>query len=466
MFDSTSPAWSPDGKWIAFTSTRPTEQQPDPDRTRNSDLFLVEAREGAEARRLSTWGGGDSQPIFSPDGSQIAYVQGPAEKYDFYDPSQLAVVTVADGTVSTPTEELDRAVSNVRWSPDGTKVHFLFSDDRERFVGTVPAAGGEIERTAISGSLLGEPSLGRGILRGFEVSEKGMALLATFSTRPTEIYSLSADTGDNGQAAAKALTAHNQKLLDEVELIAARGFDATSQDGTRVGSMLTVPRGYESGKAYPTIAYIHGGPVAQDGYDFDATVQAFAAAGYLVVQPNYRGSSGRGTDFSRAIYAKWGSYEIEDIHAVMDALVEQGLADKDRLGIGGWSYGGINTNYSIATDTRFSAAVSGSGIANLLTGYGTDQYIWQYEGEIGKPWIKEDLERYLALSYPFLQCRPHRDAYAVHVRREGFQRTADQLRADVSGAQESGRAYRAGDLPRSVPRPLGAELHSRIASSA
>ena len=142
--------------------------------------------------------------------------------------------------------------------------------------------------------------------------------------------------------------------------------------------------------------------MGQDGFDFDWMAEAFAAAGYLVVQPNYRGSSGRGAEFSRAIYAAWGSLEIEDIHTVMDYLVEEGLSDPERLGIGGWSYGGINTNYSIARDTRFSAAVSGSGIANLLTGYGTDQYIWQYEGELGKPWEEEALKLYLDLSYPFL----------------------------------------------------------------
>jgi dipeptidyl aminopeptidase/acylaminoacyl peptidase len=163
--------------------------------------------------------------------------------------------------------------------------------------------------------------------------------------------------------------------------------------------MLLKPPGYRPGVPYPAIAYVHGGPVGQDGYDFDATSQALAAQGYLVVNPNYRGSSGRGTDFSRAIYADWGNLEISDIHAVMDNLVAQGLADPDRLGIGGWSYGGMNTNYAIATDTRFRAAVSGAAISNMITGYGTDQYILQYENELGLPW--EGIDRYLKVSFPF-----------------------------------------------------------------
>ncbi|MGI9262806.1 MAG: alpha/beta hydrolase family protein, partial [Woeseiaceae bacterium] len=115
---------------------------------------------------------------------------------------------------------------------------------------------------------------------------------------------------------------------------------------------------------------------------------------------NYRGSSGRGREFSSAYFGDWGNLEIQDIHAVMDKLVAEGLADPDQLGIGGWSYGGINTNFAIATDTRFSAAVSGASASNYIAGYGTDQYIWQYENELGYPW--ETPENYYNISYPFL----------------------------------------------------------------
>ena len=101
-----------------------------------------------------------------------------------------------------------------------------------------------------------------------------------------------------------------------------------------------------------------------------------AAQCYMVVDPNYRGSSGRGREYSRAIYADWGNLEIQDIHAVMDHLVEEGLADPERLGIGGWSYGGMNTNYAIATDTRFAAAVS--GFCQLLRG-GNHTADWYYD---------------------------------------------------------------------------------------
>ncbi len=390
-FDSYQPTWSPDGKWIAFTSKRPSERQPDPDRTLNTDIYLLEAREGAKARKLTEWTGADSQPVWSPDGTKIAYVQGPVEKYTGYGSSQLAVLPIAAGASTSasptlPSEALDRSVSNLRWSLDGQTLFFGFDDDRERFVGSVPAAGGKIERLKLA-----ESALATSIVNAFEVGRKGIAVLATSPTHPPEIFRL----GDG-----LALSDHNRALREQIAWAKVRGIDVTSKDGTRVGAILYEPPGKRLRKPLPTIAHIHGGPFGQDAYGFDWMAQSFAAAGYLVVQPNYRGSSGRGADFSRTLYQKWGD-GVQDIHAVMDYLVAEGLSDPQRLGIGGWSYGGINTNYAIATDTRFRAAVSGAGAANLIAGYGTDQYIHDYEGEVGKPWVEEDLARYIERSFPF-----------------------------------------------------------------
>ena len=390
-FDSDQPAWSPDGKWIAFRSKRPSQEQPDPDRTLDTDIYLLEARKGAVARKLTEWTGADSEPVWSPDGTKIAYIQGTAGKYAGYGSSHVAVLEVAAGAPTSasptlPSETLDRSVSNLRWSLDGQTLFFGFDDDRQRFVGSVPAAGGEIERLKLP-----ESALATSIVYAFEVGRKGIAALATSPTRPPEIFRL----GDG-----LALSDHNRALREQIAWAKVRGIDVTSEDGTRIGAMLYEPPGKRLRKPLPTIAFIHGGPFAQDAYEFDWMAQAFAAAGYLVVQPNYRGSSGRGADFSRTLYAKWAD-GVQDIHAVMDHLVAEGLSDPKRLGIGGWSYGGINTDYAIATDTRFGAAVSGSGAANLITGYGTDQYIHDYEREVGMPWVEEDLARYIELSYPF-----------------------------------------------------------------
>lgn len=378
-YDSTDPAWSPDGNLIAFTSKR----QGDPDRHQNSDIYVIEAAAGASPRQLTTWEGPDSGPVFSPDGGSIAYLQGGPQKYSGYDPSQVAVIAVDGGQASLPAGEFDRDMSSPRWSVDGESIHFLVADDRVQSVARVPADGG-----AVTGIY---PERSRpGIAESFEVGPKGLATVTSFGQRPAEIY----------RADGFALSDHNRELLDEVVLASVEGYDAVSTDGVRVGSMLLKPPGFRDGVAYPTIAYVHGGPVSQDGFQFDPMSQALAAQGYLVVNPNYRGSSGRGREFSRAIYADWGSLEIDDIHAVMDKLVEDGLADPDRLGIGGWSYGGINTNFAIASDTRFAAAVSGAGASNYIAGYGTDQYVWQYENELGLPW--ESPDAYLRISYPFL----------------------------------------------------------------
>ena len=379
-YDSTQPAWGPDGDIIAFSSKR----QGDPDRHENSDIYVIETSANALARQVTTWEGPDSNPVFSPDGRQIAYLQDGPPKYSGYDPSQIAVISVKGGEPFLPTSELDRNISSPRWSPDGKTLHFLVADDRTQTLASVPSEGGNVERAYPADTL-------PGVVRSFAIGHNGVVAVTTFGQRPAEIY-----RANDG----KALSDHNRELRESIDWATVESFDAVSKDGVMVGSMLLKPPGYRDGVRYPTIAYVHGGPVGQDGYEFDTTSQMLAAQGYLVVNPNYRGSSGRGREFSRAIYADWGGLEIQDIHAVMDKLVEEGLADPERLGIGGWSYGGINTNFAIATDTRFAAAVSGASASNYIAGYGTDQYIRVYENELGLPW--ESPESYLKLSYPFL----------------------------------------------------------------
>ncbi len=380
-FDSTEPSWSPDGRHIAFSSKRGG----DPDRHENTDIYVIEAISGASATRLTDWEGSDDSPSFSPDGTKIAYLQGGPAKYSGYDPSQLAIISTTGGSPFLPTEELDRHLSQPQWSADGSKVHFLFVDDRLRIAGEVPVAGGEVKALFPNKTV-------PGVVRSYQVGANGIAGIVTFPNRPPDVYRLSD---------GKALTDENRALLDEIDWAEVQGVDAVGKDDVRVGALLVKPPGFTPGTPYPTIALIHGGPVAQDGFEFDAMSQVLAAQGYLVVNPNYRGSHGRGRDFARAIYADWGNLEIQDIHTVVDHLVAEGLADPNRLGIGGWSYGGMNTNYAIATDTRFRAAVSGASISNMITGYGTDQYIRQYENELGLPW--EGIETYLKISYPFFK---------------------------------------------------------------
>ena len=136
-----------------------------------------------------------------------------------------------------------------------------------------------------------------------------------------------------------------------------------------------------------------------EGYSPELDRQWFAAHGYLVLAVNYRGSSGRGAAFAQSIADDWGGKEVEDLRAAVDYAVRTGLADPDRLAIGGWSYGAILTDYTIASDSRFKAAIAGAGSGDQIATYGSDQYVMQYNAEVGPPWRAP--ERWIRLSYPF-----------------------------------------------------------------
>jgi len=384
-FDESRPSWSPDGSLIAFSSKRAG----DPDRHENSDLYLIEPRAGAAPRQLTRFEGPDadfgSPAAFSPDGKLLAYLRGSSPTYSSYDMARLAVIRVEGGDERLVTPDLDRAVSSPSWSSDGKSIYFLLEDDRSQMVARVPAAGGAVERLAEAPGVVSGMSVGKG---------DRVAVVASTPHQPAEILALEAKK-------SRAISSHNRELLETIDLGALEGIEFESRDGTVVHGILVKPPDYQPGRRYPTIAYIHGGPVGQDGFEFDFTWQLLAAKGYVVVAPNYRGSSGRGLQFTRAINADWGNLEVQDVIAAVDHLVAQGIADPERLGIGGWSYGGMTTNYTIATDTRFKAAVSGAGVSNMLAAYGTDQYIRQYENEVGLPW--KDIQPYLKISYPFYE---------------------------------------------------------------
>ncbi len=384
-FDEARPSWSPDGSLVAFSSKRGG----DPDRHENSDLYVIEARAGAAPRQLTQFGGPDndfgSAAAFSPDGKFLAYLRGSSPTYTSYDMARLAVIPVEGGEERLVTPDLDRPASAPSWSSDGKSIYFLLEDDRSQMVAKVPAAGGAVERFAEAPGVLSGVSVGKG---------DRVAVVASTPHQPAEVMALEGTK-------ARAISSHNREILDTIELGALEGIEFESRDGTVVHGILVKPPGYQPGRRYPTIAYIHGGPVGQDGFEFDFTWQILAAKGYVVVAPNYRGSSGRGLQFTRAINADWGNLEVQDVIAAVDHLVAQGIADPERLGIGGWSYGGMTTNYTIATDTRFKAAVSGAGVSNMLAAYGTDQYIRQYENEVGLPW--KNIQPYLKISYPFYE---------------------------------------------------------------
>lgn len=377
-FDEETPVWSPDSRWIAFVSKR----EGDPDRNENTDLYLIAAEADASARRLTDYPGADSDPVWSPNGKQLAFLRGGPVKYREYDPARIAVISIDGGEARILAAGLDRAASDLAWSADGRSLMFLLEDDRSRQLASLTIKDEKITRL----------SEDKAVARGFSSAGKRIALLLTRPMQADEVFAL-----DQGRA--RSLSKQNDELIDRLQLAPFEGYEATAADGNVVHGLLLKPVNYQAGKKYPAVVYIHGGPVGQDGFEFNAIAQMFAGAGYVVVQPNYRGSSGRGRDYSRSIWGAWGHKEVLDVLASVDHFVANGLADPERLGIVGWSYGGMLTNYTIASDTRFKAAISGAGISNMLAGYGTDQYTRQYELEFGTPW--ENMDKYLAASEPF-----------------------------------------------------------------
>jgi dipeptidyl aminopeptidase/acylaminoacyl peptidase len=382
-YDDQAPAWSPDGKWVAFISKRGA----DPDRTEDTNLFVIEARPGAEVRQLTTFPGPDEgRPSWSPDGRWIAYLQGDEPKFSAYDLSKLAIIPAAGGTPRLLTESLDRGVDGqLLWTPDGKSLVFTVEDDRTAYVGRIAVSGGGVEKLTTGPRVVSAISQGR---------DGSLALLVSTATEMPEVHAL-----ENG--ALRRLTHQNDAWLADVQLGTTEGFTSKSKDGTIVNSLMVKPPSFAAGRKYPTLLIIHGGPNGQDDHGFDFEREFYAANGYVVISVNYRGSSGRGSAFQKAIFGDWGNKEVVDLLGAVDYVVGTGVADPDRLGIGGWSYGGILTDYTISTDpARFKAAASGAGSALQLTTYGTDQYIVQYENELGPPW--KGLDPWVKVSYPFL----------------------------------------------------------------
>jgi dipeptidyl aminopeptidase/acylaminoacyl peptidase len=379
------PAFSPDGQQIAYVSNRsggPREVGVD-------EVYLVAAAADSRPRRLlSTWSPNRQRLAWSPDGKLIAFLQGNELKYNAYIMDTLAVAEVKSGGVRALTGSLDRAVLSPAFSSDGGSILFAVEDDGTQYPAQVALASGAIERLAA-------PM----VVHELAAAAGHTAVLVSSDQAPVEAYAL-----ENGRL--RALSAHNRTLFAELALGAVQDIAFSSRDGTQIHGQIVKPPDFVSGRRYPTIVWIHGGPNGQDdhslqleGYGPPLERQLFATHGYVVLAINYRGGTGRGAKFARSITADWGHKEVEDLLAGVDYAIAQGVADPARLGVGGWSYGGLLTDYLIASDTRFKAAISGAGSGNQLSTWGSDEYIVEYNAELGPPWRSTAL--WLKVSYPF-----------------------------------------------------------------
>ena len=384
-YDESSPVWSPDGARIAFTSNHAA----DPDRNPESQVYVAESRAGSAEKQLTplSMNVGRGRVDWSPDGKWIAFLAGEEDrKFAEYGMERAALVP-SDGSAAPALvksiAELDRGVSALRFTSDGTSLTFLVADDRSEYPASVALNGGAVKRPMNTPLMVSSPTAAKGC----------SAFLSGGDDRPTEVYI-------SDGPSLRQLTHQNDALMNELQVAQTEEVSFKSKDGTEVHGLLTRPVGYAAGTKVPLLLRIHGGPNGQDAHSFSTERQFFAAHGYAVLAVNYRGSSGRGQKFSRAIAADWGHYEVDDLEAGVEYAIRAGVADPDRLGVGGWSYGGILTDYLIATDTRFKAATSGAGTAFPIAFYGTDQYINQYDDEIGPPW--KAFDTYVKVSYPFL----------------------------------------------------------------
>jgi dipeptidyl aminopeptidase/acylaminoacyl peptidase len=377
-FGESGGEWSPDGKQVAFVSNQAT---PDPDRVAHSDVFVVSAVPGSAPKSLTTFTGRSEGPVvWTADSARVIYRQGVSPHYSIYDMPQMAIVSISDPKPQLPTPKLDKWVGAPLMS--GGKIVTEVQDDRQQYLAEI-ALDGAVKRLTSDSGVAASADEGGGHIA---------FLWSTDATSP-EIFAL-----DGSQL--RKLTGHNDALMAGLAVAPTQDISAKTTDGSEVHSLLTMPVGYTPGTKVPMLLRIHGGPTSQDAHGFNAERQLFAAHGYAVLNVNYRGSTGRGHAYSEAISAAWGQKEVLDLQAAVDGAIATGNIDAEKLGVGGWSYGGILTDYMIASTTRFKGASSGAGMGNVFGFYGIDQYILQYDNELGPPW--KNPEVYTKLSYPFL----------------------------------------------------------------
>ncbi len=419
-YAETAAEWSPDGKQIAFVSNQAT---PDPDRVDNPDIFVVNTTPASTPRKLTSFAGPDEGPLaWTADSQRILYRQAVNPHYSIYNMTQMASIAMSGGTPEMLAPRLDQWVGAPVLSADRKHVFTEVQDDREDYIAELSLDGkGAVKRI----------TEGQGSASGLHQAGGHTALLwSTDSTSP-EIFALEGSH-------LRKLTAHNDALVANLLLAPTQDLSAKASDGSEVHSLLTLPVGYTPGSKVPMVLFIHGGPTAQDAHGFRADRQLFAAKGYAMLNVNYRGSTGRGHAYSEAINGDWGDKEVLDLQAAVDGALATGNIDADKLVVGGWSYGGILTDYMIASTHRFQAASSGAGMGNLLGFYGVDQYILQYENELGPPW--KNLDAYIKLSYPFL----HADRIATPTLFMGGER---DFNVPIVGGEQMFQALKSVGVP-------------------
>lgn len=380
--DDSEPAWSPDGTRLAFTSNRTSEA----DLNYDTDVWVVAAdpAAGAELTQVTTNPGPDTAPAWSPDGELIAHTSVTDAPAMLYATPHLAVSSASGGGSRVLTAALDRWVYEPRFSLDGGWVYFMMQDQGEQPLARVPVAGGQVERVIA----------GRQVVMAFELAATGgIAALISEPHLPPEVFLHHA-------AGTEQRSFTNREVMAQLELGAVDKVTFESPDGTTIDSFAILPPHFVAGTRYPTVLDIHGGPQDQYDWRFHFEAQLYAAHGYVVLHPNPRGSTGYGQPFCLGIWRDWGGPDYADVMAAVDDAIARGWADPERLGVTGWSYGGMLTNHVITKTARFKAAATGASATLYVVNYAHDMYQRWWEQELGLPWEPEARAVYERLS-PF-----------------------------------------------------------------
>ncbi len=381
--------WHPDGRRLAFVAD---SHWRDPLTYERSDLWMVTI--DGELTRLTDDGYVYGDVDFSPDGRYLAYSRSYgtdrviSEKLDHGGPRDLYVRPVAGGEPVNLTADWDLDPGQSQWSPDGRHLYFTAGIGGESHLFRVSVPEGRVEQITTGPRRLGGLTIDRAFRR--------IAYTVGVHDRPPDVYVADID-GSN----ERRLTDVHRAIVGEIAFSRAERLEWPSYDGTRIEGWLLFPYGYDPARGpYPLIVTSHGGPHSATGYGFDFKDQLFAASGYFVFDTNFRSSTGYGDAFKWATWGAWGQKDGEDVMSGIDVVLKRYPLDPARVGHTGHSYGGFMTNWLITQyPDRFAAAITGAGITNWMSDYGTADIYRTKETEFfGPPWDAAARDRMIAQS--------------------------------------------------------------------